>query len=141
MSFEMRIGNELERPNPEVRVKSGGRRRFSAEYKLRILELVAACRKSGEAGALLRREGLLSSHLCAWRRQRDEGALNGLTPKKRGRRLLKDARDRRIEELERELSRLRGELDKAEIIIEVQKKLSRLLGLPVGDDEKSGSSE
>ena len=64
-----------------------------------------------------------------------------MTPKKRGRRPLKDARDRKIEELERELSRLRGELDKAEIIIEVQKKLSRLLGLSVEDDEKSGSSE
>ena len=137
----MTIGNDLARPNSEVRVKQGGRRRFSGEYKLRILELAAACTKPGETGALLRREGLLSSNLCAWRRQRDEGALNGLTPKKRGRRPLKDERDRKIDELERELARLRGKLDKAEIIIEVQKKLSRLLGLPVEDDEKPGSSE
>ena len=141
MSLEMTSKETLAHPDPEVRVRSGGRRRFSAEYKLRILELAAACTKPGEAGALLRREGLLSSHLSAWRRQRDEGALNGLAAKKRGRRPTKDARDRKIEELETELARLRDRLDKAETIIEVQKKLSRLLGLPVEGDEKSGSSE
>ena len=82
-----------------------------------------------EIGALLRREGLYSSHLSKWRRQREEGVLAGLTPKKRGRKPRKvSAEARRVVELEREVARLRKKLAQAETIIEVQKKLSQLLG-------------
>lgn len=106
------------------------RRQFSAAYKLRILEEADQCTESGEIGALLRREGLYSSNLTRWRRQREEGQLQGLTPKKRGRK--KAERDERADELEklrREKARLEERLEKAETIIEVQKKLSALLGL------------
>ena len=115
-------------PDPEVPAKAR-RRRFTAKYKIAVLEEVDACTKPGEIGALLRREGLYSSHLSKWRRQRDEGALAGLTPKKRGRKPRKvSAEARRVAELERENARLRQKLEQAETIIEVQKKLSQLLG-------------
>src|SRR3970282_1992720 len=71
-------------PDPEVPAKPA-RRRFPADYKLRILKLADACTEPGSLGALLRREGLYSSNLTAWRRQRDEGVLSALTPRKRGR--------------------------------------------------------
>jgi transposase len=71
-------------PDPEV-VPQAKRRRFNAEYKVRILEEADACSEPGEIGALLRREGLYSSHLTTWRRQREQGHLEGLSPKKRGR--------------------------------------------------------
>ena len=115
-------------PDPEVPAKAR-RRRFTAKYKLAIVEEAEASTKPGEIGALLRREGLYSSHLSKWRRQRDEGALAGLTPKKRGRKRRKvSAEARRVAELERENARLRQKLEQAETIIEVQKKLSQLLG-------------
>jgi transposase InsO family protein len=104
------------------------RRRFTAEYKLGILDAADACNGSGDLGALLRREGLYSSHLSAWREQRRMGALERLSPKKRGRKRRRDPQLERIMELEREVSRLREELRKAELIIEVQKKVARLLG-------------
>jgi transposase-like protein len=105
------------------------RRRFSGAYKLRILQAVDACSEPGEIGALLRREGLYSSHLSKWRQQRDAGALAGLRPKKRGRKARPvDPQAKRIAQLERDNERLRHKLEQAETIIEVQKKLSRILG-------------
>jgi len=114
-------------PDPEVPAKAR-RRRFSAKYKLGILEQADRCTEPGEIGALLRREGLYSSHLSKWRQQREDGALAGLAPKKRGRKARPvDSQVRRVAELERENARLRDQLEKAETIISVQKKLSRLL--------------
>jgi transposase-like protein len=114
-------------PNPEVIVKAK-RRHFTAEYKQRVLQEADACTQRGEIGALLRREGLYSSHLDTWRRQRTRGVLQGLTPAKRGRKVdpqaLENAR------LLRETVRLKVQLERAELIIEVQKKVSQLLGLP-----------
>ncbi|MBC7322896.1 MAG: transposase, partial [Acetomicrobium sp.] len=105
------------------------RRTFTAAYKLRILEEADACNKPGEIGALLRREGLYSSNLTTWRRQRDEGLLQALSPKKRGRRPTPvNPLARRLAELERENQKLRDQIKKAHTIIEVQKKISELLG-------------
>ncbi len=115
-------------PDPEVPEKAH-RRRFSGSYKLQILRAADACTELGEIGALLRREGLYSSHLSKWRRQRDVGALEGLRPRKRGRKARPiDPQAKRIAQLERETERLRRKLERAEIIIDVQKKLSRILG-------------
>ena len=115
-------------PDPEVPAKAR-RRTFTAKYKLETLKEAAACTEPGEIGALLRRKGLYSSHLSKWRQQRDEGVLAGLTPKKRGRKPRKvSAEARRVAELEREVALLRRKLAQAETIIEVQKKLSQLLG-------------
>ena len=111
------------------------RRKFGAEYKLMILREADACTKPGEIGALLRREGLYSSHLTTWRRQRDEGALARLTPVKRGPKARQtDARDVRIRELEKENEKLKKKMKQAEIIIEFQKKASEILGIPLGED-------
>lgn len=117
----------LSDPDPEVPSKAR-RRRFTAKYKLKILERADRCSKPGEIGALLRREGLYSSHLSKWREQREAGALAALRPKKRGRKPRPvTPQARRVAELERENSRLRNKLDQAQTIIEVQKKLSQLL--------------
>ena len=117
-------------PDPEVPAKAR-RRRFTAKYKLGILEEADNCTQAGEVGALLRREGLYSSHLSKWREQREAGALAGLTPKQRGRKARPmDPQARRVAELERENTRLRDQLEKAQTIISVQKKLSRLLESP-----------
>ena len=104
-------------PNPEVPEKPQ-RRRFTAEYKLQILEQADRATEPGEVGALLRREGLYSSHLAAWRKQRRDGTL-GSSPR-RGR-SGKGARDRRIEELEKDNARLARKLDQAETILSAQK--------------------
>ena len=114
-------------PNPEVVVKAE-RRHFTAEYKQRILQEADACTQRGEIGALLRREGLYSSHLDTWQRQRTRGALQGLTPVKRGRKA--DPHAAENGRLLRETVRLKAQLARAELIIEVQKKVSQLLGLP-----------
>ncbi|MEO8084161.1 MAG: transposase [Ardenticatenales bacterium] len=102
------------------------RRTFSAEYKLRILREVDACDVVGSVGALLRREGLYSSHLSDWRRQCDAGQLAALAPRKRGLKARPDAQ--RVIVLERENARLRLQLEQAETIIEVQTNLAGLLG-------------
>lgn len=121
--------------DPEV-VPKAKRRTFSAEYKLQILREADGCSESGEIGALLRREGLYSSHLSDWRRQREAGSLAGLGAKKRGRKATPDKR--RITELERENERLRQRLEQAETIMEVQKKLSGILEqLPASRDDNS----
>ena len=127
LSDQPRPSRSASDPDPEVPAKAR-RRTFTAKYKLKILAEADGCSKPGEIGALLRREGLYSSHLSKWRQQREEGALAGLTPKKRGRKPQPvDPQARRVAELERENARLQRKLEQAETIIEVQKKLSRLL--------------
>jgi transposase-like protein len=116
--------------DPEVTPKAE-RRRFTAEYKLRILAEADACTKPGEIGALLRREGLYSSHLDRWRKLRRKGSLQGLAPQKRGPKVDLQAAD--IARLRRENERLQQRLQQAETIIEVQKKLSALLGLATSE--------
>jgi transposase-like protein len=117
------------------------RRRFTAEYKLRVLREADTGAGAGEIGALLRREGLYSSHLTTWRRQREQGALAALTPKKRGRAAGPvSPLARRVAELEREKARLERRLKQAETIIEVQKKVSEILGLPLKTSDDAGSS-
>ena len=118
-------------PNPEVSEKAT-RRRYKAEYKLRILKEAQKCTKHGEMGALLRREGLYSSHLKTWKKQREEGTLQGLAPKKRGRKAKpKNPLDDEVQRLRRENERLKLRLQQAETIIDVQKKLSQMLGSPL----------
>jgi transposase len=120
--------------DPEVNAKPE-RRRFSAEYKRRILEEADACTEAGQIGALLRREGLYSSNLVHWRRQRAEGALKALSPKKRGPK--PDPLADENAALRRRIERLEADLKRAETIIEVQKKLSELLGLPDPSGQKN----
>jgi len=112
-------------PDPEL-VERAQRRRFSAQYKLAIVREADACSEPGEVGALLRREGLYTSHLNYWRKQRDAGALEALG-RVRGRKRA-DRRDARIAELERRVERAEGELEKARRVIEVQGNVSALLG-------------
>ena len=115
------------------------RRRFTAAYKQRILYEAAACTKPGEIGALLRREGLYSSNLVDWRRARERGVLAALAPKKRGP-VAKAINPlvRKVAELEREILRLQRRADRAEALVEVQKKVSELLGIQLPKpDEKS----
>jgi transposase len=126
-------------PSPEVPEKPV-RRRFSGEYKLRILAEADACTEPGMLGELMRREGLYSSHLSTWRRQRDAGMLAGLTPKRRGRKakpknLLADENKR----LERENRRLKEQLRQAELIIGVQKKVSEMLNIPLKTPDGEGT--
>jgi transposase-like protein len=118
-------------PNPEVPAKPK-RRVFTAEYKQRILaEADRAKDESGGIGALLRREGLYSSHLVTWRQERAAGILRGLTPLKRGPKSRRNPLDEENQKLRRENQRLTEQLRKAEIIIEVQKKVAALLGNPI----------
>ena len=123
---------------PEVS-EQARRRRFEAAYKLRILAEAQRCIAPGQLGELLRREGLYSSHLTSWRKQRDAGALEALAPKQRGRKpQRKDPLALERERLERENRRLTERLRQAETIIEVQKKVSAMLGISTArqtDDE------
>jgi transposase-like protein len=117
--------------NPEVAEKAK-RRRFEAAYKLRVLEEADRCVEPGSLGELLRREGLYSSHLTTWRQQRELGALDALGPKKRGRKPKRqDAVALENERLARENRRLAERLRQAEVIIEVQKKVSEMLGTSI----------
>jgi len=111
-------------PDSEVPVRHA-RRRFTTAYKLEILRRADACTRHGELGALLRQEGLYSSHVVTWRRQRE----HGLTPKTRGRK--KTALDPRVKTLEQENRRLTSRLQRAETIITFQKKVAELLGIPL----------
>ena len=126
-------GRQAQAPDPEV-LPRAERRQFSGQYKLRILEEVDRCTERGQIGALLRREGLYSSHLSKWRQQRAEGQLQALSAQKRGRKAQEVGADE-FARLQRENERLRARLEQAEMIIDVQKKLSRLLGLPVENPE------
>jgi transposase-like protein len=124
--------------DPEV-VEKAKRRRFSASYKLKILEEVD--RNPGQSGAIIRREGLYSSHLSAWRRQREQGALKALG-KKRGP-TGKSTEQVQLEKLQRQNARLERELFKARAIIDTQKKLAEILGvdLPKIRDRDPDNSE
>lgn len=128
----------LARPDPEV-VAGAKRRTFTAEYKLRILaEADAAAAQPGAIGALQRREGLYSSHLVTWRRERQAGILKGLTPHKRGPKSKRNPQEEEMQKLRRENQRLTEQLRKAEIVMDVQKKVGALLGwpLPKADPEE-----
>jgi len=125
--------------DPEVSEKPN-RRKFSAREKLRILKMADACTESGSLGALLRREGLYSSNIKTWRRQREEGTLSALRPKKRGRKKsTQNPLGLKVGQLEKENDRLKIRLKQAELIIEVQKKVSQILRMPL-EDQKSGES-
>lgn len=115
-------------PDPEVPAKIQ-RRRFTAEYRLRILKQADACQKPGELGALLRREGLYSSLLTNWRRQREQGALQEMRGRRRGPkpRLV----DPRVKQLEAENARLQRKLQRADTIITLQKQVAEILGIPL----------
>lgn len=121
-------------PDPQV-VPKAERRRFSAEYKLRILAEADECRERGQIGALLRREGLYSSHLDKWRQQRKQGVLKALAPQKRGRKA--DAQAEEMVRLRSENEQLRTRLQRAEHIIEVQKKLAELFGTQAAETSSS----
>ena len=134
------VVEERTTPSPEV-LEKPVRRRFTVEYKAKILAEADACTESGMLGELLRREGLYSSHLSTWRRQRDEGALAGLTPKRRGRKAKpKNPLADENEQLRRENQRLKEQLRQAELIIDVQKKVSEMLNTPLKtpDGEEAG---
>ncbi len=124
-------------PDPEVRPKAK-HRQFSAEYKKRILDESDACTTPTQRGALVRREGLYSSHLTAWRRQRAHGILDGLAPKKRGAK--PDPLALENAQLRREVEQLQEQLHRAETIIDVQKKVSQLLGRPIAPTPRNGST-
>ena len=134
-----RVGREGA-PNPEL-LERPQRRRFTAEYKLRILREADACTRPGEVGALLRREGLYTSHLTYWRKQRDAGALEALR-RPRGRKPA-DRRDVEIAALRRRAERAEAELEKARRVIEVQGNVSALLGELLGTEgaTEPGSTE
>jgi len=106
------------------------RRRFSAAEKLRILKEADACTKPGEQGALLRREGLYSSHLTEWRRARERGELDALSPRKRGRKAKEvHPLEKKVAELQRSLEKAELRAKRAEALVELQKKVSELLGI------------
>ena len=121
------------RPDPEV-VPTAKRRSFSKAEKLRILAAADACVAPGDIGALLRREGIYSSHLATWRKQRQLAGGVQLVEGKRGPKVKPEAaQDRLVLQLQAEVERLRDKLAKADLIIDVQKKLSILLGLSTSD--------
>jgi transposase len=102
------------------------RRQHTAEYKLRILRELDECTGKGEVGAILRREGLYSSLISKWREQREQGSLNGLGGQRRGPKIDPNAAE--LARLQRENKRLKEKLERAELIIDVQKKVARLIG-------------
>jgi transposase len=120
-------------PDPEV-AERAKRRRFTAEYKLRILREADACKGHGDLGALLRREGLYSSHLATWRRQRDEITKAGLKARKRGPK--GKVVDPRVKQLERENAGLKRRLARVELMLDIQKKASEMLGIPLNHPDK-----
>ena len=128
------------RPDPEV-VAKAKRRTYTAEYKQRILEEaeVAAATRGG-LGALLRREGLYSSLLTYWRRERAQGILEALTPQKRGPKSKRDPLEEENQKLRRQNARLTEDLRKAHIIIDVQKKVAALLGNPIPEQDPEEKS-
>jgi transposase len=117
-------------PNPEV-VAQAQRRRFTADYKQRILSESDRAKGSGGIAALLRREGLYSSHLATWRREREAGVRQALAPQKRGPKSKRNPLQDENDKLLRDNARLTEQLHKAEIVIDVQKKVGALLGWPI----------
>jgi transposase-like protein len=123
-------GNTAAHPDPEV-VAQAQRRHFTAEFKQRILAETDQAKGSGSIGALLRREGLYSSLLATWRREREAGVRQALSPQKRGPKSKRDPVAEENQQLRRETQRLTEELRKAEIVIDIQKKVATLLGRPL----------
>ncbi len=127
-------GNEKTSPTPEV-LEKPVRRTFTMEEKTRILEEADDCTVPGQLGELLRREGIYSSYLNTWRKQREQGALAGLTPKRRGRkRKPKNPLADEVARLQRDKKRLEEKLRQAELIIDVQKKVSEILGISLPNE-------
>ena len=121
-------------PDPEV-AATAKRRQFSSSEKRRILAAADRCTEAGEIGALLRREGIYSSQLASWRKQREANERAALEPKKRGRKAdPMIAQDRRVAQLTKENDRLHRKLAQAQLIIDVQKKVAMLLGIPMAED-------
>jgi transposase-like protein len=134
------LGDRRALRDPEV-VESAMRRRFSADYKLRILKLADSCTEQGSLGVLLRREGLYASNLTTWRRQRDEGTLEALSPKKRGPKTVEhNPLAAENEQLKRENERLSKRIRQAELIIDVQKKVSQMLGITLESHKNEGNA-
>ncbi len=130
----------LTTPSTEVPEKPV-RRRFSTPYKLRILAETDRCTEMGQIGELLRREGLYSSQLSTWRKQRQEGVLAGLTPKRRGRKpKTRNPLADEVAKLQRENQRLKNKLRKAELVIDVQKKVSEMLDIPLTAHDSEGTN-
>lgn len=127
-----------DRPDPEV-LEKPVRRKFTAAYKLQIVEAAEGFTEQGQIGALLRREGLYSSQLSTWRNQREQGQLQALSDHKRGRKAtVPQPIQKELEQLRRENQHLRHKMQQAELIIDIQKKASQLLGIslePVNPDE------
>ena len=124
------VGESAKTSQPDPEVSSSRRRRnLTAAYKLKILQKIDECTEPGQVGALLRREGLYSSNITRWRNQREQGILTAMTPKKRGRKKVKDPTTDEVTRLQKENERLRKKLWQAEQIIEVQKKISEILGI------------
>ena len=125
-------------PDPEV-LERPKYRRYSADYKARIVEEADRCSESGAIGALLRREGLYSSMLSKWREAYRKGVLQGLRNDKRGRKKTRSPQQEEIERLRKQLARTERRLEQAETIIEIQKKVSEMLGIPLQtiEDEES----
>jgi transposase-like protein len=119
-------------------VAKAKRRQYPVEYKLRILREVEECKGAGEVGALLRREGLYSSLVSKWREQRERGSLTGVSGQRRGPKV--DSQAKELERLQRENKRLQEKLERAELIIDVQKKVARLLGVPLEDNNQNEDS-
>lgn len=131
------IGSAVSDPEVSERAR---RRKFTADYKLNVLERWDASEGGMERGALLRREGLYRSHISKWLEQRDVGALAGLSPRKRGRKPTKrrDSVTEENSELRKQVTRLERKLKRAELLLEIQKKTSEILGIPLKglDDEE-----
>jgi transposase-like protein len=133
MAIPRANGNEVEV------LAQATRRRFSAEYKFKILREAEACTQPGELGALLRREGLYSSNLTTWQEQRERGELLGLTPKKRGPApKSKNPLAAKVAALEREVTRHRARADRAEALVELQKKVAEFLGIALQRNGETG---
>ena len=127
-------------PNPEVSERPV-RLKFSAAYKLKIVQEADRCDKVGQIGALLRREGLYSSQLNAWRKLRDRGALDGLSAQKRGpKKPPSNPLEGEMKILQKENARLQKKLKKAEAIIDFQKKIHELLGIPLKEMDQEESA-
>ena len=130
--------SEQARGGPAIEVMAKAtRRRFTTDYKRKLVREADTCTTPGAIGALLRREGLYSSHLTTWRAARERGELAG-APKRRGpARRVVDPRDKRIAELERERTRWQKRAERAEALVELQKQVAALLGTPLTDEPSS----
>ena len=135
MGSPIAVGGE--KPQDIGMSEKARRRRFTAAYKLKVLEEAARCRQPGELGALLRREGLYSSHVAAWRAAQRRGDLAGPTPRRGPPRRAPDPWPARILQLERQLAAATKRAERAEAIVEVQKKVAALLGPPLAPSAPS----